>query len=146
MTGYCFLYTTQHSIAVYNKKLFISYLDKDPKYSIPLAPKHAPGEIGDLKPIIDSVELHHLGSETAIALEGSNLWFSYQVSIGMLQSVKIPARDISGSSIQFNVQKENHKISTENGKVKLVLHSHFAKPVREEVTTNVKPVSINGVV
>ena len=129
-------------MAVYSKKLFISYLDRDPKYCIPPAPKYAPGEIGDLKPSIDSVELHHLGSETAIALEGSNLWFSYQVSIGMLQSVKIPARDISGSSIQFNVQKENCKIATEDGKVKVVLNSHFAKSVKQEVAANVKPVSI----
>ena len=130
ITGYHF-FTLQHSMAVYSKKLFISFLDKDPKYSIPSAPKYAPGEISDLKPSIDSVELHHLGSETNIVVEGSNLWFCYQVSIGA-QSVKTTARDISGSSIQFNVQKENHRSVTEDGNVKVVLHSHFAKP---EVTT-----------
>ena len=128
-------------MAVYSKKLFISFLDKDPKYCIPSAPKYAPGEIGDLKPSIDSVELHHLGSETNIVLEGNNLWFSHQVSIGM-QSVKTTARDISGSSIQFNIKKENCQIVTEDGKVKVVLHSYFAKPVKQEMTANVKPVSI----
>ena len=133
-------------MAVYSKKLFISFLDKDPKYCIPSAPKYAPGEIGDLKPSIDSVELRHLGSETAIVLEGSNLWFCNQVFVGTLQSVKTPARVISGSSIQFNVQKENCKIKTESGKVKVVLNSHFAKPVKQEVTANVKPVSINRVI
>ena len=134
-------FTLQHSMAAYNKKLFISYLDRDPKYCIPSAPTHAPGEIGDLKPSIDSVELHPLGSETAIVLEGRDLWFSYEVSIGA-QSMETPARDISGSSIQFNVQKENCKINTEDGKVKVMLHSHFAKPVKQEVTANMKPVSI----
>ena len=128
-------------MAVYSKKLFISFLDKDPKYNIPSAPKYAPGEISDLKPSTDSVELHHLGSETNIVLEGSNLWFCYQVSISA-QSVKMPARDISGSSIQFNVQKENHKSVTEDGKVKVVLYSYFAKPVKQEMTANAKPVSI----
>ena len=140
ITGYHF-FTLQHSMSIYSKKLFISFLDRDPKYSIPSAPKYAPGEISDLKPSIDSVELHHLGSETNIVLEGSNLWFCYQVSIGT-QSVKTTARDISGSSIQFNVQKENHKSVTEDGIVKVVLHSHFAKPVKQEITANVKPVSI----
>ena len=125
-------------MAVYSKKLFISFLDKDPKYCIPSAPKYAPGEINDLKPSIDSVELHHLGSETNIVLEGSNLWFCYQVSISA-QSVKTPGRDISGSSIQLKVQ---HKSVTEDGNVKVVLHSHFAKPVKQEMTANVKPVSI----
>ena len=129
-------------MSMYSKKLFISFLDKDPKYCIPSAPKYAPGEISDLKPSIDSVELHHLGSETNIVLEGSNLWFSHQVSISA-QSVKTTARDISGSSIQFNIQKENCQIVTEDGKVKVVLHSYFAKPVKQEMTTNVKPVSIS---
>ena len=128
-------------MAVYSKKLFISFLDKDPKYCIPSAPKYAPGEINDLKPSIDSVELHHLGSETNIVLEGSNLWFCYRVSISA-QSVKTTARDISGSSIQFNVQKENHRSVTEDGNVKVMLHSYFAKPVKQEMTANVKPVSI----
>ena len=128
-------------MGAYNKKLFNSFLDKDPKYNIPSAPAHAPGDVGHLRPSIKSVELHHLGSETAIVLEGSNLWFSYQVSIGG-QLMKTPASDISGSSIQFNVQKENCKIVTEDGKVKVVLHSDFAKVVKQEVTANVKPVRI----
>ena len=53
-------------MAAYSKKVFIGFLDRDPKYSIPSAPKHAPGEISDLKPNADSVELRCLGSETAI--------------------------------------------------------------------------------
>ena len=53
-------------------------------------------------------------------LEGSNLWFCYQVIVGT-HAVKTPARDLSSSSIQFNFQKENHKIVTEDGKVKVVL-------------------------
>ena len=113
---------------------------RDPKYSIPSAPKHAPGEISDLKPDVESVELCRLGSETAIVLEGSNLWFCYQLIVGT-HTVKTPARDLSSSSIQFNFQKENHKIVTEDGKVKVVLHSHFAKPVKQMVSANDRLVS-----
>jgi len=127
-------------MAAYSKKVFIGFLDRDPKYSIPSAPKHAPGGISDLKPNANSVELRRLGSETAIVLEGSNLWFCYQVIIGA-HTMKTPARDLSSSSMQFNVQKENHKIATEDGKVKVVLHSHFAKPVKQEVPANDKLVS-----
>ena len=126
-------------MSMYSKKLFIGFLDRDPKYRIPSAPKYAPGEIDHLKPSIDSVELHHLGSETTIVLEGSNLWFCYQVSIGA-QSIETPARDISGSSIQFNF---SHKSITEDGKMKVVLHSYFAKLFKQEVTANIKPVSID---
>ena len=127
-------------MAAYSTKVFYGFLDRDPKYSIPSAPKHAPGEISDLKPNADSVELRRLGSETAIVLEGSNLWFCYQVIVGT-HAVKTPARDLSSSSIQFNFQKENHKIVTEDGKVKVVLHSHFAKPVKQMVSANDRLVS-----
>ena len=127
-------------MTAYNKKVFIGFLDRVPKYSIPSAPKHAPGEISDLKPTADSVELRHLGSETAIVLEGSNLWFCYQLIVGT-HTVKTPARDLSSSCIQFNVQKENHKIVTEDGKVKVVLHSHFSKPVKQMVSANDRLVS-----
>jgi len=127
-------------MTAYSKKVFIGFLDTVPKYSIPSAPKHAPLEISDLKPNADSVELRRLGSETTIVLEGSNLWFCYQVIIGT-HAVKTPARDLSSSSIQFNVQKEDHKIVTEDGKVKVVLHSHFTKPVKQEVPANDKLVS-----
>ena len=127
-------------MAAYSKNMFVGFLDRDPKYSIPSAPKHAPGEISNLKPSADSVELRRLGSETAIVLEGSNLWFCYQVIIDT-HTVKTPARDLSSSSIQFNVQKENHKIVTEDGKVKVVLHNHFAKPVKQEVPANERLVS-----
>ena len=127
-------------MAAYSKKIFIGFLDRDPKYSMPSAPKHAPGEVSDLKPSADSVELRRLGSETAIVLEGSNLWFCYQVIIG-IHTVKTLARDRSSSSIQFNVQKENHEIATEDGKVKVVLHSHFAKPIKQEVPANERLVS-----
>ena len=124
----------------YSKKVFIGFLDRDPKYSIPSAPRHAPGEISDLKPNADAMELRHLSSETAIILEGTNLWFCYQVIIGT-HTMKTPARDLSSSSMQFNVQKENHKIVTEDGKVKVVLHSHFVKPVKQAVPANDKLVS-----
>jgi len=47
-------------MAAYSKKVFIGFLDRDPKYSIPSAPKHAPGGISDLKPNANSVELRRL--------------------------------------------------------------------------------------
>ena len=127
-------------MAAYSKKVFNGFLDRDPKYNIPCSPKHALGEISDLKPSADSVELRRLGSETAVVLEGNNLWFCYQVIVGT-HTVNTPARDLSSSSIQFNVQKENRTVVTEDGKVKVVLHSHFAKPVKQEVPANERLVS-----
>ena len=116
----------------YCQKIFRSFLEKSPEYIPPLA-KQLPTELTMLRPSVTSVELHSHGNELAIVVEGSNLWFCYQISIGG-HTVQTPAHDLSGSSIQFNIQREESKVKVEDGKVMAVLYSHFSKkPLSEEV-------------
>ena len=97
-----------------------------------------------LKPSVTSVELHSHGNELAVVVEGSNLWFCYQVSIGG-HTVQTPAHDLSGTSIQFNIQREESKVEVEMGKVMAVLYSLFSKkPLSEEVPV-LQKVSIDVV-
>ena len=122
---------------VFQKGIFLGWLDRIPKYSLPDVPKHPPSEIDYLKPSVEKVEIRHHGSETAVVLEGSNLWFCSQVSIGSY-SLKTPACDLSGSSIRFNDRKEKVMIATQDEKVKVTLDSYFSKLVKKEILVDEK--------
>ncbi len=124
----------------YCQKLFHAFLDKAPKYALPPWSKHTPGAVGLLRPSIEAVELQHHGSEKAVALEGRNLWFCYQVSVGG-HTVKTPPQDLSGTSIQFNIP-QSKAIATDGGIVKVTTTSHFNKPVKHEVPITEKKVSL----
>ena len=54
--------------------------------------------------------------------------------------METPLQDLSGSSIQFNIPKERKGVATESGRVKVILYSHFAKPIRQELAVNEKKV------
>ena len=110
----------------YCQKIFRSYLEKLPEYTPPSPTKQSLLELTMLKPSITSVELHSHGNELAIVAEGSNLWFCYQISIGG-HAVPTPAHDLSGTSIQFNIQKEESKIKVVEEKVKVVVYTYFSK-------------------
>ena len=117
----------------YCQKIFRSFLEKSPEYIPPSLAKQLPTELTMVKPSVTSVELHSHDNELAVVVEGSNLWFCYQISIGG-HTVQTPAHDLSGSSIQFNIQREESKVKVEDGKVMAVLYSHFSKkPLSEEV-------------
>ncbi len=120
-------------------KLYHGHLEKAPKYKLPPLSKHPPGPVSQLKPSIEGVELRHHGSETAVALEGKNLWFCYQLSVGG-HSEKTPPQDLSGTSIQFNIPKGKSS-TTDGGSVRVTTHSHFTKPVKQEVVVSEKKVS-----
>lgn len=126
-TGYC-------------QKLFHSHLEKFPKYSIPTWSRHPPDPVSMLRPSIEGVEIRHHGSETAIALEGSNLWFCYQISVGD-HCKKTPPQDLSGTSIQFNISKPSRATITDGGSAKVTAQSHFVKPIKKEVSISEKKVS-----
>ena len=104
MYSYMLIYT-QHCSAEYSKAIFDSHLDKEPRYSIPSAPKHAPQEVKNLLPSIREVHVHHHGDQTAIAIEGTNLWFCHEVSL-LGQKQNIPPSITSGSSIHINIAKK----------------------------------------
>ena len=119
----------------YSSSIFENYLDKSPKYSFPEVFQHTLCDVDDSKPSICDVLIHHHGNESAVVMEGSNLWFCYQLSFRGLK-LSVPASDISGSSIQFN----GVKVPTEStavlssGKEIVNLFSHFkSKVVRQEV-------------
>ena len=123
----------------YSRTIFDSYLDKEPKFSFPPAPKHAPSELKHLTPSVQEVHVHHHGGQTAIVVEGSNLWFCRELSV-LGHRQKVPAHDVSGSSIQFNVdsfdkgQEHNHAHFKE-----VTVYSQFSsKPNKQEVDVHKK--------
>ena len=95
-------------MSVYTKNIFDAYLDKSPKYTFPESPKRAIRNINndDLKPYVSEILIHHHGNQSAIVLEGKNLWFCHQVSFRG-HKVKVAASDVSGTSIQFNIAYES---------------------------------------
>ena len=117
----------------YSKYIFEELLDKHPKYLFPETIKYALGDVDDLKPSVCEVQIHHHGNESAIVIEGSNLWFCHQVSFRG-QKLPISASGISGSSLQFNgvdVPKKS-EMTTKKENVNLV--NHFkSKPILQEV-------------
>ena len=125
----------QHTMPRYSKSLFERYLDKPPKYSFPEFLPHTLGDVDDSKPSIYEVQIHHHGTESAVVMEGTNLWFCYQLSFRGLK-LSVPASDISGSSIQFNgIKVPTESASTLSLRKETVnLFSHFkSKFVRQEV-------------
>ena len=100
-----------------------------------------------LKPSVTSVELHSHGNELAVVVEGSNLWFCYEISIGG-HTVQTPAHDLSGTSIQFNIQREESKVKMIEGKerkVMAMLYSHFSKKPLSKVVPVLQKVSARNV-
>lgn len=122
----------QHSFREFSGSLFVGYLEKSPSYSFPPQPKHAPSDVSGLKPLVDEVHVHHHGDQTAIVLEGSNLWFCHKVSFRR-HTVPISSQEISGSAIQFNVPRDNHKAKEATERV--TLYTYFSS----------KPIKLNGI-
>ena len=124
----------------YAQKIFHGFLKKPPEYAPPLSLKGALPELDDLKPTLSSVELHRHGNELAVVVEGSNLWFSYQISLHDTQKISIPGTESNGTSIQYNLHGDQEdKVEVESGKVKVCLSSQFSsKPVRQHVSVHRK--------
>jgi len=122
-------------MAEYCQKIFRSFLEKCPEYTSPSPAKQLPVELTMLKPSITSVELHSHGDELAVVVEGSNLWFCYQISIGS-HTIQTPAHDLSGTSIQFNIQREESEIEVVEEKVWVVVYNYFSK----KPLSNIVPV------
>ena len=118
-------------------KLFFGYLDKTPKYSLPSAPAHPPGMMVELKPSVRAVDIYRHGNETAVVLEGENLWFCHQVTVGGHHE-PLPAQKATAVSIQFNVPHKDGAIKVEAGKVSVSLLSQFSRPVKETIVANVE--------
>ena len=116
------------------------FLKRPPEYNLPTSPKTPPPDVEGLKPTLSSVVIHRHGNELAVAIEGSNLWFSYQISLHDTEKVSIPGDKSNGTSIQYNLSGDQEdKISVEEEKVKVFLQSCFSsKPVKVHVPVHKK--------
>lgn len=142
---YYFYYVIrQHTMCEFSKDIFDAYLDQAPKYSkLNSFPKRADSEsvlsdVEDVTPELDEVQIHHHGNQSAIVIEGRNLWFCYQVSFRGLK-VPIPASDISGSSIRYNIK--SLKASDQDHKMceTVTLGYYFkSRPIRKSVDVHEK--------
>ena len=93
--------------------------------------------MAELKPSVLAIDICHHGNETAVVLEGENLWFCHQVTVGGHHEL-LPAQKATASSIQFNFPREDGSIDIERGEVKITLQSHFSKSIKDSITTNVE--------
>ena len=120
-------------------KVFHGYLEKEPKYSLPSAKKYAPGELPHLKPCLTAVNIHHHGDETAVVLEGKNLWFCLKTTVSDHHQ-QLSAQETTASSIQFNIPYNAAVITVRDGKVKISLQSNFAKPFKGFVAASLEVI------
>ena len=114
--------------------MFHCFLKRHPEYNLPTSPKAPPPDVDGLKPFLSSVVNHRHGNELAVAIEGSNLWFSYQISLNGTEKISIPGDKSNGTSIQYNLKGDENQIAVEGNVVKVTLHNSFSsKPAKEYV-------------
>ena len=118
-------------------KLYCGFLEKQPNYTFPSAPKFVPPVVPNLKPTIEAVKLRHHVDRTSVAVEGENFWFCYNLTVNHL-SRRLPPQEITGSSIQFDVPHHKTSTATEGGRVSVSLQSHFFKTVNQKVQVDEK--------
>ena len=126
----------------YRQKTFRSYLEKDPGRYLKPDTKQMVRQVKDLaflKPEVKAVEFHEYPNEHVVVLEGNNLWFCHQIRIGEkenIQEINTPAQNITRQSIWFNFTPKTKNIVFDDGKVKVVLYSHFANPIRKKIAVD----------
>ena len=127
----------------YSKDMFECYLDKQPKYLFPGSKQRALSDLNNLRPSVEGIQIHHHGNQCAVVVEGSNLWFCYQISFRGQKSA-IPASEISGSAIQLIIDNMSGKIEAlSSGREYVTLYNHFkSKAIRQDVDVHEK-VSLN---
>ena len=125
----------------YSKDIFESYLDKHPKYVFPESKQHALGDLNNLRPFVEGIQIHHHGNQYAVIVEGSNLWFCYQISFRG-QKLPIPASEMSGSAIQLINMSGKIEVSS-SVRESVTLFNYFkSRPIRQDVKVHEK-VSLN---
>lgn len=123
---------------LYSQKLFLAYLQKPPKFMIPSLPR-VPKPLGIVKPTITSLVLHEHGNEIALAVEGNNLWFCYQMTVGGVHIETPTKKLVSGTSIKFNTEKEHSKLKfSDNENVNVTVYSYFTKPTTNLIIAHKK--------
>ena len=122
--------------------MFHCFLKRPPEYNLPTSPKGPSSDVDGLKPTLSSVVLHRHGDELAVTVEGSNLWFSYQISLHDTEKISIPGDKSIGTSIQYTLNGDQEdKIAVEREVVKVSLHNRFSsKPSKEHVPVHKKVI------
>ena len=121
----------------YRQKTFRSYLEKEPGRYLKPDTKQTVKQVKDLaflKPEVKAVKFHEYPNEHVVVLEGNNLWFCHQICIGE-EEINTPAQNITRQSIWFNFTPKANIVFDE-GKVKVVLYSHFANPIRKKIAVD----------
>lgn len=124
----------------YQQKVFRAHLEKEGnKYAAPMISCIDIAEVADLKPQVESFNIHTYPGEHTVVLDGSNLWFCHEVHLGEKDNIihiKSSAETNAGRSIQFNYKatQMTDRLIVNNDKVKVTLHSHFANPIRKQLT------------
>ena len=133
----------------YQQRLFRGYLDRSPsKYSPPLPSRHPLEQVKILKPSVTKAEFHRHGNNIAVILEGDNLWFCHQVELGSgknARTIKMPNSEVTRCSIMFDytpTSDRDNLVDSKERQVKVTLHSHFAKPLRDQTVTIVCKVRL----
>ena len=125
---------------LYSQKVYRGYIERPPyKYMVPLLSK-TPTPLKNLQPSTsDHIQVDRHGSELAIVLEGSNLWFCHKVTIGSLV-IKITASLCNGNCVHYNMDKWDSNIGhlKDGEKVSITLHNHFSRPSTFKVIINKK--------
>ena len=93
--------------------------------------------MAELKPSIRAIDICHHGNEIAVVLDGENLWFCHQVTVGGHHEL-LPAQKATAVSIRFNTPRKEGAINVVSGKVKISLQSHFSRPAKDSFVANIE--------
>ena len=133
----------QHNMEEYMGLIYRSHLEKMPdKYSVP-NPEQATrliNELGVLKPRVTGLDIHQYPNECVLVLKGENLWFSHKICFdekGEKHEIDTPAESTTRSMIEFRVAHihKAHSTLSSGKQVKIVLFTHFARPIRQAIDT-----------
>ena len=138
----------QHNMELYSQKVYRGYVERPPnKYMVPSLSK-TPTPLINLYPTTsDHLQVDRHGSELAIVLEGSNLWFCHKMTIGNLM-IKITASLCNGNCVHYNMDKWDSTVGRlkDGEKVNITLHNHFSRPSTFKVIINKKVGYTNVVI
>jgi GTP-binding protein EngB required for normal cell division len=123
-----------HAMAEYMLILYRSHLQYE--YSVPNATKGI-NDIAVLKPRVTGLDIHQYHNEHVLVLKGEYLWFAYEISVDDNGVIETPAESTTKSMIEFRISHDHKAYSTlcAGKQVKIVLFTHFAKPIRQSIDT-----------
>ena len=128
----------QHDVITYTSNLSRSYLEREPERYTPAARAvEKVGHVGMLNPNPTRIELQIYPNEHVLVVEGENLWFCHKLQLGdysNMVDIDTNFQNVTQRMIRFNFPPSERLIGlVAEGVVKLILNSHFANPVRQNI-------------